>query len=208
MKCSMPDRRLVDYLMGSLDEQERARVAAHVRDCPRCAARARRFADTIALVREAKIPEPDERTWRRVEAGIEARITQASTAGADRHFRRLRWAVPALAAAALIMALITGNGHVPPSTPPDETALALPETVSPERVAELADQIERLVGESWEDETDVLEAVDPELWPDDGELDALVATLDEELIRNDQSLDEHWSQEEAELFIQLYQETV
>lgn len=64
---------LGDYLEGDLEIGERARLASHLPECPRCSAELRALRATIALLRGLPDPEPPadlgEVVMRRVAAG-------------------------------------------------------------------------------------------------------------------------------------------
>jgi anti-sigma factor RsiW len=52
LRCSDVLADLSDYLDGGLSEARRAQVEAHVRGCDNCDHFGRRFAETIALLRD------------------------------------------------------------------------------------------------------------------------------------------------------------
>ncbi|MEI6634135.1 MAG: zf-HC2 domain-containing protein [Chlamydiota bacterium] len=64
MRCHRIERLLSDYLDGVLAPARRAAVAAHLENCPSCAASLSRLERTCALVRGgARVPDPGDDYW-------------------------------------------------------------------------------------------------------------------------------------------------
>lgn len=100
--CERISGELVAFLDGELDEGERRPIATHVSTCLVC----RREIERLTIVQRwvanvSKIepgPELAEQLWRRIAAEPEPLGARPGV----RSFRSLRWALPALAAAAVL----------------------------------------------------------------------------------------------------------
>jgi predicted anti-sigma-YlaC factor YlaD len=96
--------RLSEYLDDELPADERAALERHLETCASCAAtldELRRVVDTARSLQQA---EPDEQVWQ----GINAQIRAAGTAGQVRPMRRFAFTLPQLAAASVLLALLSG----------------------------------------------------------------------------------------------------
>jgi Uncharacterized protein conserved in bacteria (DUF2337). len=104
------------FVLGALDADEAARVAAHITNCPRCRTEAESFRDVVGLLPYASgALTPPPRVKRQLFARIAAAHDDASTETAPasrpmampRSTRPGRWVLPAFAA---MLALIIGLG--------------------------------------------------------------------------------------------------
>ncbi len=104
------------FVLGALDADEAARVAAHITNCPRCRAEAESFRDVVGLLPYASgALNPPPRVKRQLFARIAAAYDDASTETAlasrptamPRSARSGRWVMPAFA---VMLALIIGLG--------------------------------------------------------------------------------------------------
>ncbi len=110
-----PRRGIALYVAGDLPERRAARLARHLAGCPDCRELARRLAeDRLALGRLAGQPV-EERSLRRVRAGVAARIGGLETA----RERRSPGAARRLAALAAVLLLAALGLMIwsPPRTP-------------------------------------------------------------------------------------------
>src|SRR5256885_2313633 len=108
--------KLSDYLDGELSAEDRGAVEAHLRTCAACSAVLNDLERVVARAQEAgrSVPRPPRADlW----AGIAARIEPAGTpadAGnvapfVRRPLRRLAFTLPQLAAAAALIAAVSGG---------------------------------------------------------------------------------------------------
>ncbi|MGE0813886.1 MAG: hypothetical protein AB7O28_03440 [Vicinamibacterales bacterium] len=120
--CLRPDE-LVDLADGTLAPERRA----HAERCPACAARAAEIAAALDLAGDDIVPEPPAGFWASVNAGVAARLDEATGASS---WRGRRWTilVPAAAAAAVLLAL--GLGTKAPASSPQEAAPEPPASVT------------------------------------------------------------------------------
>lgn len=104
------------FVLGALDADEAARVAAHITTCPRCRAEAESFREVVGLLPYASgALNPPPRVKRQLFARIAAASDDAPTKTAPasrptampRSTRTGRWVLPAFAA---MLALIIGLG--------------------------------------------------------------------------------------------------
>ena len=105
MNCKDARRAVVFDHYGELDEGDRNSLAAHLRECPACAADREETRRVLALVSAAEpvtVPRLDaERSWRRIHAGIRGGAPSRKPAFAP----GLRWG---LAGAGLALILVAG----------------------------------------------------------------------------------------------------
>jgi hypothetical protein len=105
MNCKDARHAAVLDHYGELDEGDRGRLEAHLRECPGCAADREETRRVLALVSErgpAAVPSLDaERSWRRIRAGIRT----AAPAKRPGFAPGLRWG---LAGAGLALVLAAG----------------------------------------------------------------------------------------------------
>jgi hypothetical protein len=112
MTCAESCDALGGYVLGALDPEERAAVAAHLADCPACAAEHARLAGLPALLRHAdglEIPPAPPA----VDERVLDRIAQERGTHRRRHHRLGRLRLPrgrALAVAAAVAGLLVGAG--------------------------------------------------------------------------------------------------
>jgi anti-sigma factor RsiW len=119
MDCGKAQERISAYHDGELSAADRARVEAHLRSCPECAA----LLDSIERIdAAAEVPDPGQEYWerfnRRVEERIAGETSRPLTAAAPRPKpgwlrHQLRYLVPAAAAAALLVVVIRTIGQGP-----------------------------------------------------------------------------------------------
>jgi len=104
MKKSHPEADLIPFILGGLDDSERARVATHLEDCAGCAELARSYAATMdelgAMVKS--VPTPD---WPVYRAELNARLSDISRPRRSRIAPAYAWG--SLAAAGLALASLT-----------------------------------------------------------------------------------------------------
>jgi hypothetical protein len=105
MNCKDARHAVVLDHYGELDEGDRNSLAAHLRECPACAAdreETRRVLALVSAAEPAAFPSMDaERSWRRIRAGIRGAAPSRKPALAP----GLRWG---LAGAGLALILIAG----------------------------------------------------------------------------------------------------
>ena len=100
---------LSDYLDGELAAAEREAVEAHLRGCPDCSAV---LSDLKRVVAQAKTVEPRPPAadlWAGIEARIETSRHVSVTRFPTRERRRIAFTVPQLAAAAALVAAVSGG---------------------------------------------------------------------------------------------------
>jgi hypothetical protein len=129
MDCRKTQPMLSAYHDGELSGADRAQVESHLRICPDCTA----FLESMARIdAAAEVPEPGPEYWRSFDRRLEERIgreeTRPETAVAPPPTggwmrRQLRYVVPAVAAAAMVVAVVRHIGldpgsPVPASRPP------------------------------------------------------------------------------------------
>lgn len=113
--CRRVRPRLVDAAAGTLDASERARVAAHLARCGRCAADVAALRDVPPLLRGVQEPLLGEEFWRGQRAAIMRKVHGLPAPGArsprvqlwsplDGQRRWVTWA-PALAAVMAVMVI-------------------------------------------------------------------------------------------------------
>lgn len=128
MDCRKAQEMISAYHDGELPVADRARVEAHLRSCPDCAA----LLESIARIdAAAEVPDPGSEYWerfnRRVEERIAGEATRPHTVAAPppkrgwvRH--QLRYLIPAAAAAVLLVVVLRTIGQGPrvpvPTVPP------------------------------------------------------------------------------------------
>ncbi len=100
MARHVSDDRLVDVLEGR-DAADRA----HVEACPQCRARLREAQDALALAAGAGMPEPPPLYWESLRRQVSRRIEEEA-AGRPPFWRGF-WLGPALAAAAVLVGIVT-----------------------------------------------------------------------------------------------------
>ena len=99
MKC-LSRRKLADYQVGRLSQEERARVQRHLETCPRCQVEAQALEDTARLLRPMPTVEPPADLWARVSAQLTPRPHRVPWVG-----RRPTWQ-PALAGALALLIVL------------------------------------------------------------------------------------------------------
>lgn len=124
------------YLGSELDARTRSELRRHLERCPRCQGTLERV-DAIAGLVQAPVPEPDELSWRRMEARLEAAQGEsgrfsidlprgaAALSGDTRTvdlIRGRRWLLAGLAAAGVVAAFIMFTPRRAPSPPAPRTA--------------------------------------------------------------------------------------
>jgi len=110
-ECQMDPIRLSALVDGELPADERQTLEAHVAECARCQSEMA----ALQAVRDGAGGLPDEpvaageweRVWSAIERGLPRRAPRRRPAGLT--WRVWAWPRPVLAAAALVLALITGG---------------------------------------------------------------------------------------------------
>ena len=118
MAARHPERAIIPYLRGDLEDAERNRVAGHLAACPECRAASESFRELLGDLAASRPPPPVD--WARYRAELRTRL-EARTQP-----RRWSWwqPVPLVASAALAGVLIflaVGDLHHP--KPVDLSAL-------------------------------------------------------------------------------------
>lgn len=99
--------RLSDYLDGELSDAEQRAVAAHIADCDSCARTLEELRHVVTVARTAAPVDPPADLWSQISARIE------STEGArpvvlTGPWRRFSFTLPQMAAASLLLAVLSG----------------------------------------------------------------------------------------------------
>jgi hypothetical protein len=112
MTCQDVEKDLVAYVEGDLNDVRREVVRGHAETCPRCGAEVESLRRTLALADAYRIPPLSTGAGVRMLAGVRERV--------DREGRRRRVfrLVPALGAAAAVLALATIGLRQPRTTAP------------------------------------------------------------------------------------------
>ena len=142
----LPSETLSAWRDRLLPPAEARRISAHVRECHACRERLAGFERLAPPLRAERVPEPDERLWLAVRAGM-AGVPQRARVGGGRRGRgpnRASWrALAAIAAVVLLAvgfatlygALLPGLGRTgkpTPTVPPRVTPTA---TSTPGKIA-------------------------------------------------------------------------
>lgn len=109
MRCAKARRLISEYVDGGLDARRSERLARHLESCPECR---EVLADFEAIVRDAgslEAPEPPDRVWLRVKAGLQTAGREPAPAVAVPGFAfgPARWR---LAAAAFVALTLVAGG--------------------------------------------------------------------------------------------------
>jgi hypothetical protein len=127
MKCRETRTLLTAFHDGELPAAGRARVEAHLRGCPECAAL---LADLARVDRAAGVPDPGPEYWDRFNARVRNRVEREADGPGVRVLRpkggwmreQLRYLVPAAAGAALVVVIAhyggINSGAPTPAAPP------------------------------------------------------------------------------------------
>lgn len=128
MDCHDTQAMLSAYHDGELSGADRAQVESHLRTCPDCAALLESLVRIDAAV---EVPDPGPEYWESVNRGVDERVgreeARPKTPVVPHPGRRwirqqLRYLVPAVAAAAMVVAVVRHIGLHPgspvPSSPP------------------------------------------------------------------------------------------
>jgi hypothetical protein len=107
MRAHVPETRLLDVLEGSSGADR-----DHLDACAECRSRLDEARAGLALALKADVPEPSPLYWDSLRRQVSQRLDEDS---ARRPARRWSWLPPALAAAALLVGVVT---FVPRATPP------------------------------------------------------------------------------------------
>jgi hypothetical protein len=123
----LTDSELVDALDGQLSPA----AGAHVRDCAACRNRLADFAETLAMTRQAEMPEPSPLFWDHLSARIQAAM-------AERPPARRRWVswpvlAPIAGLAVVVLALVAGLVRERPA--PRMDVVAVDEVLPPDDAA-------------------------------------------------------------------------
>jgi len=123
MECRETQTLLTAFHDGELPAADRARVEDHLRGCPECGAR---LSDLARADRAAGVPDPGPAYWDRFNARVMDRVAREADGPRAAVLRpkggwmrqQLRYLVPAVAAAALVVMVVHYGGmHPAPPTP-------------------------------------------------------------------------------------------
>jgi anti-sigma factor RsiW len=115
-----PDQ-LAAFVDGELSPEDRAEVESWLAEHPEAAAEVDDLRALTRLWQSAAPPEPAETTWARVLESIEAALSAAAVRPAP--WRRLKWGLAGLSAAAATLILAMVLHHSEPVPPPAEMEL-------------------------------------------------------------------------------------
>jgi len=101
--------KLSDYLDGELSDAERAAVDAHVASCPSCAATLRDLEQVVERARSLPARPPEGDLWPGIADRIERTPPTRVLRFARGEARRISFTVPQLAAASVVLALVSGG---------------------------------------------------------------------------------------------------
>jgi len=202
MKQSQPDEQpqgeemhaewtdqLSDYLDDELSDEERRAVERHVRECASCAEVLDQLRRVVATAAALPAIPPGDQVWQ----AVSSRVREMPAAAVPLTGRRFSFTVPQLAAASVLLALLSGWGALRLMAPPPVErsttsgtaagAPASPATVDPVNIADFQyndPQYDAAVGELQQ----ALEHGRARLDPD------TVATVESDLRIIDQALDD------------------
>jgi hypothetical protein len=134
MDCRETQTLLTAFHDGELPDADRTRVENHLRDCPECG---RLLADLGRADEVAGVPDPGPGYWSRFNACVADRIEREAEDPGPAVLRpkqgwmrqQLRFLVPAVAAAALVVVVVRFGGRTPvapTSTPPPAGSVTEP----------------------------------------------------------------------------------
>jgi hypothetical protein len=127
MDCRETQTLLTAFHDGELPDPDRTRVEIHLHGCPECC---RLLADLVRADKVAGVPDPGPGYWNRFNARVADRIEREAEAPGVAVLRpkqgwmrqQLRFLVPAVAAAALVVVVVRYGGRSPvapkPTLPP------------------------------------------------------------------------------------------
>jgi len=101
--------RLSEYIDGELPEDERARVESHLAGCAACTATLHDLTRIVEEARGRRPLPPREDLWPGIAERIGADGAAAGSLRAGRAARRVTFTMPQLAAAAVLLAAISGS---------------------------------------------------------------------------------------------------
>lgn len=118
MDCRETQTLLTAFHDGELPDADRTRVENHLRDCPECG---RLLADLARADEVAGVPDPGPGYWSRFNARVADRIEREAEDPGPAVLRpkqgwmrqQLRFLVPAVAAAALVVVVVRFGGRTP-----------------------------------------------------------------------------------------------
>lgn len=118
MDCRETQTLLTAFHDGELPDADRTRVENHLRDCPECG---RLLADLARADEVAGVPDPGPGYWSRFNARVADRIEREAEDPGPAVLRpkqgwmrqQLRFLVPAVAAAALVVVVVRFGGRSP-----------------------------------------------------------------------------------------------
>ena len=137
MDCRETQTLLTAFHDGELPDADRARVEEHLRGCPECGGL---HADLARADEAAGVPDPGPGYWDRFNARVAERIEQEAEGPGGAVLRpkqgwmrqQLRFLVPAVAAAALVLVVVRYGGRNPvaptPTVPPAVAVTAAKKT--------------------------------------------------------------------------------
>lgn len=97
--------QLSDYIDDELPSSDRAAVEAHVADCPECARVLAELQEIVATASSLRPTRPHGDLW----TGIAERIEMSGPAISTRAPRRFSFTLPQLAAASVLLAMVSGG---------------------------------------------------------------------------------------------------
>jgi anti-sigma factor RsiW len=96
--------RLSEYLDDELPSDERATIERHLEGCASCASTLDELRRVVDIARSLPRAEPGEQLWQ----GVKAQMREAAATAQVRPIRRFAFTLPQLAAASVLLALLSG----------------------------------------------------------------------------------------------------
>ena len=124
MDCRETQTLLAAFHDGELPDADRTRVEKHLRDCPECGTL---LSDLTRADEVARVPDPGPSYWNRFNARVADRIEREAQGPGVAVLRpkhgwmrqQLRFLVPAMAVAALVVVVFRYGGQYPVAPKPD-----------------------------------------------------------------------------------------
>lgn len=106
-----PIEQLSEYVDDELSPRERARIEAHLSECPSCARLVDDLRAVVAAAQSVEDRPPAKDLWPAISARLERRSTGPRIVSIDtrRESRRFSFSVPQLAAASIAIALLSAG---------------------------------------------------------------------------------------------------
>lgn len=160
-----------ELILYHYGEGRRARVDRHLPTCPACSATYRDIAATLAMIRDAEVPERDERygleVWQRIRHDLPPLDAPWWTAWQR---SALAGAVALLVVAAFVAGRLWPQTTTPPTAGLQATAVVAPEATERVRLAALGDhleQSERVLLDFMNADTAAVDLSDQQAWAAD-----------------------------------------